>query len=148
MKLRRNELVEDELVSNRVCSVEMIGRAPCGRLIHTTSPTVDKDPVCLMHSHDLAKRDPLLQEEFQKELDATLQRSLMGVADFTGFVFFNCDFKARALSAACCFSSATFEQEAEFSRVTFGMDADFSHAKFRRHAQFFKASFIGRAELF
>ena len=50
MQLRGNELVESELVSNRVCSVEMIGRAPCGRPIHTTLATVDKDPVCLMHS--------------------------------------------------------------------------------------------------
>jgi len=141
-------LVEGEHVSNRVCSVEMIGRAPCGRPIHTTLPTVDKDPVCLMHSHDLAKGDPLLRAEFQKELDATLQRSIMGIADFTGFVFFDCNFKARALSAACCFSSATFEQMAEFSGVTFGMDADFSHTKFRHHAQFFKTSFIGRADFF
>src|ERR1017187_6544487 len=114
------------------CSVQMSNDQPCGRPIHTAPSSVDKEPVCSMHSHDPNKSDDAFQHEFERILAAAGD----GVADLTGFVFPSARYSGRIFKAECNFYWATFIHDASFGGATFTRDAGFGGATFLQGADF------------
>jgi uncharacterized protein YjbI with pentapeptide repeats len=135
------------------CLVLMHEARWCGRPVYAARRlTVDKEPVCLMHSKNPYKSD----EEFQKEFERILAAAADGVADFTGFAFPRAAYQDRRFAAHCIFKGAmfrdlavfvgaTFTRDAHFFMATFTEDADFSGAKLRLAAGFTGATFTQRA---
>jgi uncharacterized protein YjbI with pentapeptide repeats len=123
------------------CPVKMFAWRRCGRPIYAAPEGVDKEPVCLMHSHDPDKDDAAFQAEFER----ILRDAGEGVADFSFFIFPSSDYSARRLEAECVFCGATFAGVADFLSATFRREASFSRAKFRRNAVFCMARFSGKA---
>jgi uncharacterized protein YjbI with pentapeptide repeats len=133
----------------RVCEISMPGDRRCGRPIHA-APLYDDAPVCLMHSKDPAKD----RTEFQEELERIISTAALAStsADFTEFVFAQCDFRGKKFATGCTFIQATFYERADFASASFGGDAyfyeakfmcgaDFSHARFTRHGMFMRTEF-------
>lgn len=136
-----------EAASKHVCQIAMEDRKLCGRRIHPAPDGVDEAPVCLMHSHDPAKAEPDLGGRFQREIDRILDAAEKreGKADFSGFVFFECDYGGRGFPVACWFGRATFTQHAYFGGAAFAQQADFGDATFTQEANFQDATFCQAA---
>lgn len=135
------------------CPVLMGNLDPCcGRALHVAPPSVDRFPVCLMHSKDPAKRDSELDEKFQREIDAILDAAVDDDAYFTEFVFFKCLYRGRDFRSYCYFTNAMFLGEIDFTnanfmpytsfdKATFGKDARFDEARFGEATRFAHATF-------
>jgi hypothetical protein len=123
------------------CPVEMDDLRRCGRPIYNAPPSIDKTPVCLMHSRDPNKDDA----EFQAEFERILREAGEGVADFSLFVFPSSNYFARRFHAECVFAHATFESVADFTSATFQREVYFTRAKFNRNGAFCMAKFNGKA---
>jgi uncharacterized protein YjbI with pentapeptide repeats len=128
--------------SEQGCAVKMHDGGPCGRPIHTAGAGFsDTEPKCLMHSGDPNKSNA----QFQFEFDRMLQCAGKGDADFTRFVFNECDLKGREFKARCIFSHAHFKDFACLAQARFAGDADFTAAFFEGGASFGDARFEGTA---
>jgi uncharacterized protein YjbI with pentapeptide repeats len=125
------------------CLVEMKGDV-CGRPIYQASEH-DIEPVCLMHSQAPQKSDVEFQAEFERILSKAEEDK--SIADFTRFQFPSSDYYGRTFSVACCFSHATFAQDARFNGTTFTQEVKFIDATFELEAIFWLATFM-QAPLF
>jgi uncharacterized protein YjbI with pentapeptide repeats len=114
------------------CPVPMYEWRRCGRPIYAAPAGVDKEPVCLMHSHDPNKDDAAFQAEFER----ILRDAGEGVADFSRFVFPTANFSGRKFQPACMFVETTFPQNAYFFEATFMRDSMFNKAMFTQGAFF------------
>jgi uncharacterized protein YjbI with pentapeptide repeats len=119
------------------CPVLMYNGQRCDRPIYRAPAGVDKEPVCLMHSHDPEKDDAAFQAEFER----ILRDAGEGVADFTRFVFPTANYRGREFRATCIFHHTTFTQDAHFAQATFVDSADFGFAAFKQDAHFDSATF-------
>src|SRR5712692_9224157 len=149
------------------CPVHMYDDRRCGRPIYRAPKGMDKEPVCLMHSHDPDKDNAAFQAEFERILDEAGDE---GIADCSWFVFPEAHYGGREFKAKCVFFNATFTQadifyktvfinqasspfrgatfaqDAVFWKATFTQAADFSKATFKRGADFREAKFLARVE--
>ncbi|MBI3894724.1 MAG: pentapeptide repeat-containing protein [Acidobacteria bacterium] len=131
----------------------------CGQPLYNALAGVDEEPVCLMHSRDPNKD----KQAFQQEIERILEVAGNGLADFSGYVFPEAQYRGRKFKAKCLFwkviftqgalfTSSNFSQEvnftgaifiqaADFMGVTFAQEAIFAEATFTRGAFFFGATF-------
>jgi uncharacterized protein YjbI with pentapeptide repeats len=124
------------------CPVEMLYAGRCGRPVYLSpAGSKDRNPVCLMHSHDPGKDDAAFQVEF----DRILREAGDGVADFSHFVFLAADYEGRTFKAECVFYGATFVRDANFRSATFLRAVSFAVARFLGVAVFCMAKFEGQA---
>jgi uncharacterized protein YjbI with pentapeptide repeats len=126
-----------EAEGDQGCPVEMHADQRCGRPIYNAAPSIDKTPVCLMHSRDPNKDDG----KFQAEFDRILRDAGKGIADFSEFVFPSSDYRQREFKPVCVFRKATFTQHAVFDEATFTQHANFFGARFTQDAVFEQATF-------
>jgi len=133
------------------CPIPMgvyLGARRCGRTLHASPSSVDKEPVCLMHSKDPRKLSGKLFDAFWLEFERTLEAAREGEAHFERFVFpqFEYMFQRRNFQAICRFVEAIFTVDADFLNVTFSQEADFSKATFMQIADFSRACFTKNAD--
>lgn len=123
------------------CPVGMFEGGACGRPVYNTPVGVDGELVCLMHSSDPNKDQGAFWEEFERILKLAGE----GIADFSGFVFPEADFRDRTFTPRCIFRGAMFTRRANFLGAMFTQEADFWRATFKQKTVFGAATFTQEA---
>src|SRR3990172_2564093 len=126
----------------QVCQVTMSDDSPCGRPVYTAPPSVDHDPVCLMHSRDPNKD----QSQFHEEIRAILQGTSAYLRpthnyDFRRFNFVRFHLGKFTFTKRADFTGATFTEIVSFDKITFAQDADFTGATFPELTMFWQVTF-------
>lgn len=134
--------------SPHVCPYNMSDGWVCARPLHHAPPGVDREPRCLMHSHDPQKDHVAFQAEIAAILESTSSSAHRNdLHDFTGFVFIGiADFLGAKFVHDACFWQATFKECANFPLASFHRNADFSLANFEQFANFSVATFNRHAD--